>query len=97
MDEKTEPIEISLIWYESDKEQVKPYLEIFQKELTRNPDAPFSRELHLPLYFFELHKGEKFPEIKIDGQKAIAFIFTSIVAYLFGLMAYLLCSLFVSI
>lgn len=77
MDEKTEPIEISLIWYESDKEQVKPYLEIFQKELTRNPDAPFSRELHLPLYFFELHKGEKFPAIKIDGQKAIAFIFTS--------------------
>ncbi len=77
MNDVKELVEVILLWYESDYDQVSPLLEIFQKELTRDPDAPFSRELHLPLYFFELYKGDGFPEIKTAGEKTIAFIFTS--------------------
>lgn len=72
-----EPLVIIFIWYESDNAKVEPYLEIFRENLMRTPKKPFSRELHLPLYFFGLHKGEKFPEIKSEADNTIVFVFTS--------------------
>lgn len=71
-----ETLAISFVWNSKDQLDVEKFISYTTKLLTISNNNPFSRNINLPIfYYYNLEGHELPPEIKLDAEKVIVYIF----------------------
>ncbi|MFY0677563.1 MAG: hypothetical protein JXR18_09790 [Neptuniibacter sp.] len=73
------PIALNFVWHPSDSDDVLPILELIRSSFVKNIDRPFSRGLHIPIFYYSSPSNSETPDNlpKSVAKKNITFIFTS--------------------
>lgn len=74
-----QPLVLHFIWHPDDAEKITPLLQSIKKMLARDTDRPFSRELNIPVFFWNTIEKDVFLNLSpYSGKKVLIFPFISI-------------------
>ena len=74
-----QPLVLHFIWHPDDAKKITPFLQGIKKMLARDTDRPFSRELNIPVFFWNTIEKDVFlNQSPYSGKKILIFPFISI-------------------